>query len=185
MSNCPFIEADITYSKPDQTARCNTQRATEMKQIVDLHPDIVVMSDLEKGVERLSDQPKGQQAVRDEWIAARSAAIREVQKTAGEVFVFTPNPVGLDNNACSAGGQPPAKCVGGVSETWQIKADSDKKAAAATGATFVDTSNWFCTPTDRCPAFVNGVLERWDVGHMTQTYSRYLAPLIRQHLLKG
>lgn len=183
MSNCPFIAADIIYSKPDQAERCNSKRAAEMKQIVALHPDIVVMSDLEKGVQRLADQPEGQQAVHDEWITARSAAIRQVQKTAGKVFVFTPNPVGLDDDVCSAGGQPPSNCVGGVSELWQIKADADKKAAAATGATFVDTSNWFCTPTDRCPAFVHGVLERWDIGHMTQTYSRFLAPLIRQRLL--
>jgi peptidoglycan/LPS O-acetylase OafA/YrhL len=182
MSNCPFITAKITYSDPAQTARCDTERQAEIDQVKKLHANIVIISDLERGVERLSDGARGETAHR-EWIASRSAVIREIKPTTGKVFIFTPNPVGVDNNLCSAGGQGPSACVGGVSEDWQLKADADKKAAAATGATFVDTSNWFCTPTDKCPAFVHGILERWDIGHMTQTYSRYLAPLIRQQLL--
>jgi hypothetical protein len=50
-------------------------------------------------------------------------------------------------------------------------------AADAHGATFVDTTDWFCTP-DSCPAVVGDLLVLRDETHITPPMAEFLTPLL-------
>ena len=50
-------------------------------------------------------------------------------------------------------------------------------AARAHGATFVDTTDWFCTPTS-CPAVIGDLLVLRDETHLTPPMAEFLAPLL-------
>lgn len=181
-SNCPFIAADVTYAPaPSQGARCTATRQARIDQIKRLHPDVLVISDLELGIDRLNSGATGAEAVR-EWTAAREQIIDEVRGSVGRVVLIAPNPVGPPLS-CADAGAPPSACATTPSDAWKRKAEADRDAAAATGATFVDASDWFCTDAGVCPPFVGRVLVRWDDGHMTTTYAKYIAPLLRRELL--
>jgi len=181
-SNCPLIAADITYAaSPSQSDTCNTNRQARIAQIERIHPDLLVVSDLELGITRLADDASGQQAIQ-EWTAGREQIIRTLRSHVGRIVVLSSNPVG-PSLSCADAGAPPRACASSVSGAWKAKAAADKAASNATGATYIDGSRWFCTADGICPAFVNGILVRWDAGHMTQTYARYIAPLLRPELL--
>ena len=50
-------------------------------------------------------------------------------------------------------------------------------AARAHGVTFVDTTDWFCTPTS-CPAVIGDLLVLRDETHLTPPMAEFLAPLL-------
>ena len=50
-------------------------------------------------------------------------------------------------------------------------------AARAHGITFVDTTDWFCTPTT-CPVVVGDLLVLRDQTHLTPPMAEFLAPLL-------
>jgi hypothetical protein len=52
-----------------------------------------------------------------------------------------------------------------------------------TGATFIDTSSWFCDLKLRCPMFAAGIPMRWDRIHLTEPYSRMLGSELATSIL--
>ncbi len=55
-------------------------------------------------------------------------------------------------------------------------------AATVAGVTYVDTSQWFCSG-ERCPIFADGAPIRWDGMHLTEAYSKKMAPQLAPVLM--
>jgi hypothetical protein len=50
--------------------------------------------------------------------------------------------------------------------------------------TVADLSDWLCTPS-RCPAVIGGVLVYLDASHLTATYARTLAPMLKPSVTRA
>ena len=138
------------------------------------------MSDMEYGIQRLVDGAGSGQA----WTSARADIIERVKDSGARIVVLSGNPFGKSPSECATRVSTPHDCVSTVSPNWLLMRDADRAAAEATGAEFVDTRPWFCY-RDSCPIFVSGLLVRWDTGHITSDYGRYLVPRMAAALLPG
>ncbi|MFC7961329.1 acyltransferase family protein [Rhodococcoides kroppenstedtii] len=179
MANCPFIAADIAIVEdPAHSRDCNDSRDVLVDQILESRPTIVVMSDMEYGIQRLVDGAGSEQA----WRQGRADIIDRVKGSGARIVVLSGNPFGKSPTDCATRVSTPRDCVSTVSANWLLMRNADRAAAEATGAEYVDTRAWFCY-RDSCPIFVSGLLVRWDTGHITSDYGRYLAPRMQTALL--
>ena len=178
VSNCPFANVLITLpTNPAEAIACNKSHGAVYDQIKKAHPDIVIVSDVEGGIQRLQSRSTGAVA-EAEWSAGLEDALRRVSAAGTTVVVLAPNPAGPAVNDCATKVTSPRSCTGVVSNAWITKSHADAAGARAAGANYVNTSTWFCTANSLCPVFAAGMLIRWDGIHLTSTYARYLGSLI-------
>jgi peptidoglycan/LPS O-acetylase OafA/YrhL len=182
LSNCPFANVEVSIENdPETSTRCNEGHAAIYAQIKATSPDLVIVSDAVAGIVNLASGAKDA-AAQDEWIAGLSDAISQVKAKGTRVVVLSPNPTGKPVTECYNNFAKPADCESSISEAWKQKSTADTAAAKRAGATYVDTSQWFCS-ADRCPIFAGGAPIRWDGMHLTEAYSKKMAPELKAVLL--
>ncbi|MBM9461491.1 acyltransferase [Nocardioides sp. zg-536] len=179
LSNCPFAEVAVAVVEdPAGSQRCNEARDVLREQVRAARPDLLVASDSELNIRRMADAPA------DLVGAWRAAVVRTVDAVAApstEVVLLAPPPAGHTPDGCITRFAEPADCAGSLSPAWAEKASAERAAASQTGATYVDTSGWFCVD-GRCPLFAGGTLVRWDIVHLTRQYAAKLAPVLAEAL---
>ena len=179
LNNCPFIASDVTIGVAQEaTDRCNSSRDQMVDQINTARPNMVVMIDMEYGIQRTVNTEGSVRA----WTAARTEIIDRIAPSGAAVVILTPNPLGKAATECAGRLAVPSNCISTVSENWLKKRKADEAAAEQTGATFIDTRPWFCY-RNNCPLFVSGIVISWDTGHITRQYGEYLIPRLEEALL--
>lgn len=177
LSSCPFANVSIVNDYPGTAERCNSGHAAIYQQILDITPNLVIVSDATIGISKLASKVSGGPA-EAEWAAGMKDALTKISASGARVVVLSPNPPGLSADKCVTKFSKPKDCVATISDTWRSKKLADVKGAAAVKATYVDTSSWFCSGRGSCPLFASGIPMRWDDTHLTKDYSRLLAPQI-------
>jgi peptidoglycan/LPS O-acetylase OafA/YrhL len=94
-----------------------------------------------------------------------------------EVAVLQPPPNHENLLECVYRGARPADCTSDPYEFWYQHTAGERAAAAATGATYVETLEWFCV-NERCPGFVGSTPVTVDGSHLSVAFARQLAPLL-------
>jgi peptidoglycan/LPS O-acetylase OafA/YrhL len=179
---CPFVLANVTLENlPADTERCNRSHAGVIDLVTKINPDMVVLSNHEGGLAALSSGASGA-AGRSEWVEARSEAMRALSAPQRKVVMLSPPPAGRNPAECYTKLSKPSDCVSGIDIAWKNMADADKTAAEASGATYVDSSSWFCQ-FGKCPVFVGSTPVRYDILHLTSTYGKQIAPLLKAAIL--
>jgi hypothetical protein len=121
---------------------------------------------------------------RTEAVTGYSQAWKQFEATGAKVAVIRDNPdpqtAGIaDIDSCVASNVDDlAKCsTPRPGSTYDVQVD----AAARSGATLVDMTDYFCNATT-CPPVIGGVLVYQDLTHLTATYVKTLAPYLRKQL---
>ncbi len=176
-SQCPYLDHPLTIpNRPEFTERCAEAYEEVLEQLAILQPDLVVLANAEHGLDRDSGPTS------EEWTQARIRTIDSISESADRVVVIEGPPLTVSPTKCPAGDESPADCSRPIPASWYSTWRADTAAAEVAGAEVVDTRGWFCDT--RCPTYANGILIKWDEGHLTTSYSRYLAPLLRQALVE-
>ena len=114
------------------------------------------------------------------WAAGAEATMSRLAAVAPHLVVIGDNPASdTDPPACLSAH------VGDASACATARADAvrpdriagELAAARAHGATFVDTTDWFCTPTT-CPVVIGDLLVLRDRTHLTPPMAEFLAPAL-------
>ncbi|OZE22386.1 hypothetical protein CH256_22545 [Rhodococcus sp. 05-2254-6] len=179
LNNCPFIASDVTIGvDQESTDRCNSSRDEMVDQINIARPSMVVMVDMEYGIQAMVDNKGSEQA----WTTARTEIIDRIAPSEAAVVILTPNPLVKAATECAGRLAAPSNCISTISENWLSKHSADEAAAQQTGARLIDTRSWFCY-RNTCPLFVSGIVISWDTGHITRQYGEYLIPRLEEALL--
>ncbi|OZC75196.1 hypothetical protein CH251_10495 [Rhodococcus sp. 06-462-5] len=179
LNNCPFIASDVTIGvDQESTDRCNSSRDEVADQINSARPDMVVMVDMEYGIQAMVDNKGSEEA----WTTARTEIIDRIAPSDAAVVILTPNPLVKAATECAGRLAVPSNCISTISENWLAKHSADEAAAQQTGATLIDTRAWFCY-RNTCPLFVSDIVISWDTGHITRQYGEYLIPRLEEALL--
>ena len=181
---CPAADVSV-YSAIDRAVldtpypACDTWRANALQYIVDLHPALVVFPMLtRRGLVGFS----GANAIH-EWGEGLGRSLDTVGASGAKLLVIgdTPKTNGENIPLCVSSHQANIAPCGNT----RAKAVKDERLASiaasapAHHATYVDTSNWFCTETF-CPAVIGSVVVYSDDSHLTDSFVRYRAPQIAQ-----
>lgn len=156
---------------------CNTWRANALQFIVELQPEVVVFPMLtRRGLVGYS----GSNAI-NEWGAGLGRSLDIVAASGAKLLVIgdTPKSNGENIPLCLSSHQGDISACGNS----RTKAVLDERLAvlASTAplhhATYIDTSNWFCTDSF-CPAVIGSNVVFSDDSHLTDSLVRYRAPQV-------
>ena len=176
-SGCPVTTAHIA-------AACDTWKDAALERLQQERYDVVVVAAMSRtpwpaGMVHSAAQLTPQ--VRDASAAAYSAAWQRLQRAGSTVLAIRDNP------DASIGGVPDVpSCVEqhgddaacDFPESKGLLDDPVARAAATTpGVRLVDPTAMFCTD-GTCPTVIGGVVVYRQQQHITQTYSRSMAPFL-------
>ena len=147
-------------------------------------------------VERTSDivLTNGQRPTSTQLRNGLTATIDVFKKAGVKVIVLGDNPVMMPGTTLSPT-YLPGGCVSlhltslrscdtslNASLRYTLSA-AEKSAANAKGATFIDTTSWFCSTSSRqCPSVIGNYVAYRDAGHLSFTYAATLSGLVTEAL---
>ena len=165
---CPVT--DVTVQTPILKVTCPPYRDAAIQWIADHQPAVVIVSN---AYTQYDDDAAT-------WAAGADRTMARLTAVAPHVVVLGDNPTSrTDPPSCLSGSMGNAAACATTRERAvrpdRIAGEAD--AAHAHGATFVDTTDWFCTPTT-CPAVVGDLLVLRDQTHLTPPMAEFVAPLL-------
>ena len=150
--------------------------------IADLSPEIVIVTDQWKPA--VVDGKKSDFDTPFMWQKEFPIAMAHIAKMAKKVFVIGNNP-SLTQDPVDCASKPNvslALCSSGRTQADNAAYNStEAKAAKAVGATYIDTVAWACTDS-LCPIVINGKLAYFDQWHFSESYVKYLIPVLTSKL---
>lgn len=180
-TGCVFSTAERRDDSSASRRSCATWNESLQKALAEQEPyDLMVTAySAKKSVfvdaSGTPDEQAGIDGFRESWapLIARGSTVVAIRD----------NPVlpSLSLLACAEGPATAEDCRIPLDEAF---ADRELMAAAAEGwpgAAAVDMTRWFCDD-DGCPLVIGGVKVYRDLGHLTETYARTLAPYLGRAL---
>ncbi len=164
---CPNAVVPIPTATLNRT--CPIWRDAAVSFLTDLHPDLVITTSWAR-------YPNSD----EEWTAGFRTIVDRLLPTTDHLLVLGDNPGSKTQPAACLSGHlhgvdacttTPAKAVAASRLT------AEQAVAAAAGATYVDTSQWLCTPTG-CPVIIGDILLYRDATHLTTIATAWLRPLL-------
>ncbi len=152
---------------------CDEWRRQTLAKIVDLQPDLVVLSQ--------SDSVPGDQYGDGAWADTTGETVSSFQAAGLRVafLLDTPQPA-FDTPECLAEHLSDVGACNSVDHLSEYPGRREQVASVleTIGATVVDPIDWFCVGRSQCPAIVGNLLVYRDLTHMTRAYSDHLSPLV-------
>ncbi len=145
-----------------------------LPKIIDLHPDVLITMGTRNVRVGLTERtPDGYV---EQWRRLAEHGIRVLAVRDNPRFDYQPPECvqlhGLDAPEC---GRP-------RSELYHVQPPWETAGNVPADTAFVDLSDYFCTPAV-CPPVVGNVLVYVDDNHVTQTYMKTLAPILKVKML--
>ena len=174
---CPTAAISVFSPMVDRELReCDAWRLHVADRLQVEHPALILMSSYRY---RQAGSWAGVDS-NDAWRQGLSVTLAAFGPLASKVLVLgdTPTPA-HDVPACvSSHLGDVATCVTDRPEAVRDdRLDVEREVASASGASFVSTSDWLCSPA-ACPVIVGDVLVYRDANHITATAATWLAPYV-------
>jgi peptidoglycan/LPS O-acetylase OafA/YrhL len=169
---CPMT--DVPVRTPVLRATCPPYRDGVIAWIEENRPDVVVVS------QSYTQYPDDAAA----WAAGADRTLARLAAVAPHLAVIGDNPSSrVDPPACLSGhmGDASACATSRADAARPDRVSGEFAAARAHGATFVDTTDWFCTATT-CPVVIGDLLVLRDDTHLTPPMAEFLTPLVEAAL---
>ncbi|MEA9986304.1 acyltransferase family protein [Subtercola sp. RTI3] len=181
---CPAVDVATTADGGEDNSACDTERQFAISKIQEIKPDLVILVSATDTYYRLASKSKDA-AAQTELQAGMAKTLAAVMPSAKQTVVLSDPPAGIALQQCVTRVGKPSDCISGIIGEWKAlnNGEKDAVAAAGTGASFIDTRQWFCTASGGCPGFVGSMPVRADTGHMTVEYSTSLGPIVADTLI--
>jgi hypothetical protein len=162
-----------TTQRPN--TECDAWHDWATAKITALKPDTVVLTSLFQGP-RDFDKKDITEA---QWAAGMATTIKAVKASGAKVVVLGDMPY-LEQSApecLAAHADDVTACARPADEAiFAGHAAEEKATARANGATYVDTTPWFCS--DECDPIIGNMIVYQNEYHITAAYSRYLSGVV-------
>jgi len=180
--DCPFIDLPFAnppgYGSPDGAFEaCARWHTFALRRIAAVRPDLVVLTQESD----LGPREYGYSAAT--WEEAMVRTIHELPVPVAHVVVLgnIPQTIHSGPQCLAAHPQNVQRCSGPNSPYTARHTEAERKAAASTGAGYINTIPWFCTTT--CFDVIGNYQPYWDPYHVTATYSHVVAPSLAAALI--
>jgi peptidoglycan/LPS O-acetylase OafA/YrhL len=171
-AGCPVAEVDVPT--PVLRYTCPPYRDRAIAWIERHDPDLVIVGN------SYTQYPAGAA----EWAEGTEATVERLAEVSDDVVLIGDNPASTqDPPACLSEHLDDASACA-TERTDAIlpeRISAEVAAARDHGVTFVDTTEWFCTP-ETCPAVLGNLLVMRDETHITAPMAEFLRPLLEAAL---
>jgi peptidoglycan/LPS O-acetylase OafA/YrhL len=171
---CPFIDMPVrNLALKREYRECASFNDATIDRLAQIKPDLTIVS-----MSRIAIRPV---RVEDDTFAAKGAAFaRMLRRLSGPVALIVDTPyAGQDVPACLSAHESKvdACAIPKATAFTDHLSGIERAAAAASGAKLINLTSRICIE-DPCPVVVNGMIVFRDIGHLTATFSRSLAPAL-------
>ena len=167
-AGCPVM--NVTVPTPVLVHTCPRYRQRAAAWIQKNKPDVVIVSN------SYTHAP----ASAESWVKGTTQTMKILGGITDNLVIIGDNPGSrqdppsclsdhLDDSSACAVPRDQAVLSGHIA--------AEVNGARSIGALFVDTSNWFCTPTE-CPMVIGNVLVLRDETHLTSAATNFVRPLV-------
>lgn len=178
MASCVFTQ-DLIYREGASPA-CEGRKNSAVDLINTIKPDAVIISNAYAD-ERV--QGSSRDMTMAEWSDSLQRMMDRFRGSTKKVVLLSPPPSNAPIRDCtSKRNSKPADCVGSIPDPWKMKAETERRLAASTGAVWIDSRPWFCNSKGRCPSFVGTTPARFDRAHMATPYASKVLPIVAETL---
>lgn len=180
---CPLIEEPVwSYQLNKPFDECQTWQAQVLPLIEGLKPQLIIATDQWKPA--VLNGKKDDAGVKALWQQSFLPAVTKLKSYTDRLVVLG----NLPNMT-----QDPATCLSQRdSEPWlctSLRDDAEyaainyieKSATKSAGGTYINVMQWACT-VQFCPTVIGGRVAYFDQWHFTDTYVRWLEPLLQASL---
>lgn len=178
-SACGAPDAPVwNYAFKREYVECGAWREAVLRDLAVERPALVIIS----GVRRISVMEGGvvvnRAAAEAVWAAAMERTIRRLQGLGARVVLIgdAPRPAGDAPSCLSAHLDDIGACATprrvAIDDGWRA---IERGVVAATGADYIDTTDWVC-PTEPCPPVISSRLVFRDTHHLTVPLVELLEP---------
>ena len=176
-AECPAAYVPVlTGQPPVHYKACDQRHQFVIDKANSLDPDLIILGSSILYLDGLASKAKGAAAIA-EYEAGIVKTINMLNPSKQRrILTITAPPKVPDLQSCVTVRSVPADCASKLSPTWRAVATAEKKAAAATHTSFIDTHRWFCSVADYCPAFIGATAMRTDGSHLTPAFAKSLGP---------
>lgn len=172
MASCVSLDLTTTDDRAQHQKDCAKYKADALTEINRIQPDLVfitnttaVLGDVVAGADGLS----GESA----WKAATQRTVDALKPSGAKVVLVSSAPVGRTITVCATRVSTPGDCASKVDSNYETLA---KLNSQIIGATAMDTRLMFCGSSGYCPAFIDGTPVKMDTVHVTEDFSKKMAP---------
>lgn len=180
---CPLVEVNIwSYQLNRPFEECTQWQQMVLPRIQALKPDLLVVTDQWKPA--VIEGKKSDFDTASVWEAEFPKALQRLHSYAKKLVVISNNPsMQQDSVACAS--KPRANlalCGAGRAQAGNVRINNiEENAANSLGATFIDAVDLACTEY-LCPIVIGDKFVYFDQWHFTQTYVKWLTPVIQRAL---
>jgi len=180
-ATCPPVDIEVFSPVLDRSyTECDRYRQAAMARIASLHPALVVLA-----VARHYSDAYHFQVYSPAWLQGMRRMVQQLRSSAPHVVVLGPIPKpGTNIPQClSAHVNDAVQCTQPVQSKVYVPAgaDAEQQVVQASGGSYVNVEPWMCTPTT-CAVMVGNILVYRDDNHLTDTFARWLTPLMGARL---
>ncbi len=181
---CPAFQAPTTTFSGAAYPECTDFKDFAVDEIERLNPDVVILSSsFGYALSGLASGATGGAAI-SEIERGLVQFQRAVAKPGRLVVELAPPPGSKALQACVTSVGSPDDCEQDASSTWVDYTEMQRRVSERTGATYIDTIDWFCYD-EHCPAFVGPTPVYADGLHLTLAFSKQLGPVMQSALLQA
>lgn len=181
-SECPAWDVSMAPAV-EANAGCDDFRRFALGELARIKPDLLILASYHARGYQIDDVGQTDAAVAE---AVGQGLARTLARTGADAstVVLAPPPGTGNLQECGASSASPDGCVREIPLLWSYVAGAESSAAEAAGATYVDTSGWFCAD-GRCPGFVGSTPVTVDGAHISWKTATELGPVLREALRKA
>ncbi|WP_434317624.1 acyltransferase family protein [Leifsonia sp. P73] len=172
MYGCPFVDFETTNGGDAVNKYCPARKEQAIENIATLKPDVLIISNTYLPLKEVSTGAVFTPAA---YAKGLRAYLERTGPNVGKVVLLAPPPADKDVRECYSRRTGPDACVSTVNSRWKAIAAAESSVASAFGGAWIDTLPLFCA-SSKCPAFAAGIPMKFDDLHLTEEYSRHIAP---------
>ncbi|HVE74571.1 MAG TPA: acyltransferase family protein, partial [Mycobacteriales bacterium] len=140
---CPLTDVTTWTTIPTKpNLNCERHKRWAVEQVHRLNPDLIVVSNSYRSLTRTADGDG--LPLQERWAAGFARSLRQVGAPQRQIVVLSPPPRSGNLQHCASRLGGPRECVLDVMHEWRQLRAAELPTARALGATYVDTSPWFC-----------------------------------------
>jgi peptidoglycan/LPS O-acetylase OafA/YrhL len=163
---CVFADQVIAQDSGEFTSHCPQRNRDVVADIEATRPDLLVVSD---------------RWLRPSDLVSTGNEIEKVQSYVNNVVMLGPPPPVTDPHVCYQPGSVPVDCLSKLEVEQPEIVANEQGLVDGLGGTFIDTTDWFCAG-GYCPAFEGTTPTYFDSGHITESLSLELGPVLGEAL---
>lgn len=182
LAGCPSIDLRVVIKTADRSRECLEHRNEAISLIKSMNPDMVFISTNYEwsNSANLVSGAEGEAAV-DEWATAAKSTADRISPYTDDVIFVTPPPQGKAIADCATALSKPADCRSMIPPSWEAAHEAEESIAQGE-IHLLDTVDWFCGKSGRCPVFADGTPIRRDGIHTSREWALRIAPVFLERV---